>query len=55
MINPTTNVKTYQSLLKRFLNNKKIPSYPPIFHEHRFETDFKEKTEVFNSLQSNAP
>ena len=45
--------KTYWSLLKIFLNNKKIPLIPPLFHENRFITDFKEKAELFNSLFSN--
>ena len=45
--------KTYWYLLKIFLNNKKIPLIPPLFHENRFITDFKEKVELFNYLSSN--
>ena len=41
--------KTYWSILKTFLNNKKIPVIPPIFHDNKFITDFKQKAEVFNS------
>ena len=40
-------------MLKIFLNNKRIPFTPPLFHENRFLTDFKEKTELFNSFFSN--
>ena len=43
----------YWSLLKIFLNNKKISLIPPLFHENRFITDFKEKAELFNSFFSN--
>ena len=39
---------TYWSILKTFLNNKKIPYIPPPFHENKFITDFKEKAELFN-------
>ena len=42
--------KTYWSLLKLFLNNKKIPIIPPLFHENKFITDFKEKAEFFNAF-----
>ena len=38
--------------MKRFLNNKKIPLIPPLFHENRFIIDFKEKAELFNSFFS---
>ena len=34
-------------------SNKKIPLIPPLFHENRFITDFKEKAELFNSFFSN--
>ena len=33
----------YWSLLKRFLNNKKIPLIPPIFHDNEFVIYFKKK------------
>ena len=32
------------------MNNKKIPLIPPLFHENRFITDFKEKAEPLNSF-----
>ena len=43
----STSPKTYWSVLMSFHNNKKIP---PIFHENRFVTNFKEKAELFNSF-----
>ena len=45
---PLTSPKTYWSIFKRFLNNKKIPCIPPLFHENKFITDFKGKAELFN-------
>ena len=51
--NTQKSTKTYWSLSKIFLNNKKIPLIPPLFHENRFITDFKEKAELFNSFFSN--
>ena len=48
LANPLTSTKTYWSILKTFLNNKKIPCIPPLFHENKFITDFKEKAELFN-------
>ena len=45
-----TYPKTYWSLLKLFLNNKKIPIIAPLFHENKFATDFKEKAELFNAF-----
>ena len=49
-INTQKCSKAYWSLLKSFLNNKKIPLIPPLFQENRFITDFKEKAELFNSF-----
>ena len=43
-----TSPKTYWSILKTFLNNKKILCIPPLFHENKFITDFKEKAELSN-------
>ena len=48
LINTQKNSKVYWSLLKIFLNNKKIPIIPPLFYENRFITDFKEKAQLFN-------
>ena len=57
LINTQKNFKVYWSLLKIFLNNKKIPIIPPLFHENRFITDFTEKKNNFLifTLPNNAP
>ena len=44
------SIKAYWALLKIFLNNRKIPVIPPLFHNNKFITDFKEKAELFNSF-----
>ena len=33
---------TYRSVLKSFHNNKKLLCIAPVFHKHRFVTNFKE-------------
>ena len=53
MINPSTSTKTYWSILKSFLNNKKIPCIPPLFHQNRYITKYKDKTELFNNFFAN--
>ena len=45
-----TSPKTYWSILKTFLNNKKIPCIPPLIHENSFIIDFQKKTEIFNTF-----
>ena len=48
-----TGPKSYWSILKTLLNNKKILFIPPLLHEfitHEFITNFKEKTEIFNNF-----
>ena len=45
-----TNPKCYWSTLKSFLSNKKIPCIPPLIYNNQFITDFKEKSELFNSF-----
>ena len=47
-----SNPKTYWSVLKSFLNNKKVPCIPSLFHENKPVTDFREKAEIFNSYFS---
>ena len=32
------------------MNNKKIPLIPPLFHGNEYVTDFKKKSELFNSF-----
>ena len=48
-----TSTKCYWSLLKTILNGKKVPCIPPIFHDNKYITDFKEKSEIFNSFFAN--
>ena len=50
LADPLTSPKTCWSILKTFLNNKIILYIPPLFHENKFITDFKEKAELFNHL-----
>ena len=45
--------KTYWSILKSFLTEENVPCIPPIFHESKFITHFREKGELFNSLVAN--
>ena len=48
--NPETSSKTYWSILKSFVNDKKIPIIPPLHHNGNFITDFRQKAELFNSF-----
>ena len=43
LVKEKCNLKTCWSVLKRFLNNKKIPCIPSLFHENKFVTDCREK------------
>ena len=43
-----TSPKSYWSILKALLNDNKIPCIPPLLHDDRFITYFKEKAETFN-------
>ena len=45
-----TSTKAYRSLLKTYLNNKKIHCIPPIFYENDFAIDFQKKVEIFNEF-----
>ena len=38
-----TSAKTYWSILKKYLNDKKIPYTSTLFHDKNSITDFKEK------------
>ena len=44
----TTSAKTYWSIFKKCLNDKKIPFVPPWFLDNKLITDFKEKAELLN-------
>ena len=48
LMNPMTSLKTYWSILKTLLNNKKIPCIPPLLQDNKYVTDFKKKAELFN-------
>ena len=53
--NPSINplVYIYWTLLKTLLNGRKVPCIPPLFHDNKFITDFRELSEIFNiSLQN---
>ena len=50
LMDPTTSSKTYWSILKTVLNNKKIHFIPPIYHNNNYITDFKEKAHIFNNF-----
>ena len=43
LVKEKCNLKTCWSVLKRFLNNKKIPCIPSLFHENKLVTDCREK------------
>ena len=47
--NHNTAPETYWSLISRFLNRRKIPAIPPILADGKLLSDFKIKTEFFNS------
>ena len=49
LLDTSTSLETYCSLLKTFLNNKKLPAIPPILQDNKFISDFKQKAESFNS------
>ena len=39
----TISSKAYWSMLKTFLNNKKIPCSPPVYHNNNYITDFERR------------
>ena len=50
LTNSEKGSKAYWSIIKIFVNNKKITLIPPLFHGNCFITNFKEKAELFKSL-----
>ena len=50
LLDPKTSQKSYWSMLKTFLNNKKIRCIPPLLHQDKFVIDFKEKNNIFNNF-----
>ena len=47
VVNTQKSLNVYWSLLKGFLNNKKIPLIPLLFYGNCFITNFKQKVEPF--------
>ena len=45
-----TSQKSYWSILKTFLNNKKFPYIPPLLHQDKYVADFKEQANIFNNF-----
>ena len=41
IMNTLTSTKKYWSILKSFLNNKKFPCIPPLFHQNSYITNVK--------------
>ena len=50
LIDSVTSSRVYWSTLKMFLSNKKIPCILSFSQQHKYVTNFKENTEIFNSL-----
>ena len=50
LFDKATSSKAYWSIVKIFLNDKKIPCIPPVFHDNKFVIDFREKAELFNTF-----
>ena len=46
--NPETSSKSYWSILKSFVNDKKIPVIPPLYHNGNFINNFRQEEELFN-------
>ena len=56
LLDPATSLKSYWSILKAFLNSKKIPCIPPLMHENKFIIDLegnRRKAEVFKLFLQN--
>ena len=47
---PSTASKSYWSILNWFLNNKKIPGNPPIFHNGKVISELKKKASLFKRI-----
>ena len=49
-----TSSKAYWSIVKTFLNDKKILCIPPVFHDNKFAIDFRQKLNfLIHFLQNN--
>ena len=47
--NRGTTPNKYWSIISRFLNKRKVPTIPPIFADCKLVSNFKLKSELFNS------
>ena len=52
LVNPSTSSKTYWSILKTFVNGKKIPIILPLLVNDKIVTNFLEKANLFNEFFS---
>ena len=50
LMDSSKSPKEYCSLLKTFLINKKIPCIPPVLHNNKFISNFRDKAELFNNF-----
>ena len=50
LFDPSTSSKCYCTLLKTLSNGRNISCIPPTFPDNNIITDFKEKSEIFNSF-----
>ena len=48
LVKQRSNPKIYWSVLKRFLNNKKISCIPSLFQENKLVVDFRKKADILN-------
>ena len=56
LMDPITSAKTYWSILKTLLNNKKIPCIHQLFHRGKYVAGFKRKLNyLIPSLPNNVP
>ena len=53
LLDPKTSQKSHGSILKTFLNNKKISYVLPLLHQDKFVTYFKGKANTFNDFFAN--
>ena len=47
-----TTTKTYWSILKTFLNGKKVPIVPPLLINDKLTSDFEVKANHFNNFSA---
>ena len=50
LLDSKTSPKSYWSILKTFLNIKKIPCFPPLLQNDELITGFNEKAELLNDF-----